>query len=192
MSRLLYEEPYRLYLRNKYPIILSFFLAFALISYLFAESIRCQFLDPSCVSHGGVVELAIYVACIIALGFIWLVDLGLARKRVRIYEDKIVPALPRRFFSSFKVLWYGDIIRKDDIQTARLEVLSRDGEEFKTKERLLETHGNAGDWRLELVFKDGERYLMNWRRLLPRDETLKKRGTEAMRIFLGGVPEKDS
>lgn len=116
------------------------------------------------------------------------VRLGFARKRFRIFEDRMNLSLPWKIFPSLETLWHGEVIKKDDIQAARFEVLSRNGDLFQIEVPGGKVRGMSGEWRLELVLKNGDECRWEWRGLVELNPASRKEGREAMERFLEGIP----
>jgi hypothetical protein len=182
-SRPLFEEPYGEYCRDKYFFVLAGLLLLIVMSYLLIVSIQCLLLGPSCVGY-DIVDLPIFIVGILA-SYV-LLRIGLARKRIRIFEHKIALAFPRKFFPGLEVLWHGDAIEKQDIHEARLEVLSGDNEIFRIQGTGLYYRGNTGDWRVEFVFRDEESRILDWRQFSQKE---KGKSLEAMAHFLKDIPK---
>ncbi len=171
--QLLYEEPRKNHLKRKWAFIAFVFVPFMVLLRIFGGPLD------------GLTFLLLVLFCFINV--FTAVRLGFSRKRFRIFSDRLVLSSPRRVLPSLRTLWNGEVIWKRDVQLARFNVLSRDGEEFATKVPGRPNSGMSGDWRLELILKNDEKYQWDRRDLLEADETSRKNGRMAIEKFLDGV-----
>ncbi len=193
MSRLLYEEPLSRFAIQKSGLMLLTCVPTFVLLYIVVGEVLCDLSNLYCdmVPRPDIFDILIFTP-IIALFSFSLVRLAFARKRVRIFEDRITVGLPRKIFPGLSVVLHGDVIRKADIRAARLEVLTKDGEEYKIKVKFFGHFGSSGDWRLLLFYKNGETRGWAWDQLLQGDKAGKAKARRAIERFLSGIPTEAS
>ncbi|MHA2136110.1 MAG: hypothetical protein ACXAAQ_11945 [Candidatus Thorarchaeota archaeon] len=172
---LLFEESRRSYLG--YKSLFTFFLFYPILA-------MYVFFHPESIADN--VDRLLLVVTSIGVMFL-AIRLGIARKRFRIFEDRIALALPIKFFPDWGIILKGQVLFKDDIESARLDVLSANRRRFIIKVITYERPGTPGDWRAELMLKNDPKYLLDSWSLSQISGKSKKEILSAVERFLAGI-----